>query len=157
MTKTSLRYVKQKTENDCGVAALAMACDLKYEQVANSLVVGDGNGIRVSEAMGEEGMNDDLVKAFLLFNGWSWQEATRNIWMKGSFHPRHPWPPQPFASVHICFVEATKGWHYCVMDFDGSVRDPWKEERRSLGHADFKRVASVLGLYKIRRNYTEAA
>ena len=156
VTETTLRYIKQKSEIDCGIAALAMACDLKYEQVSDALILGDGNGIRVSEAMGKEGLNDDLVKAFLLFNGWAWQEATRNIWMKGGFHERRPWPPQPFAFTHICFVEATKGWHYCVMDFDGTVRDPWKEDRRSLRHPDYKRISSLLGIYKVSRKYTEA-
>jgi hypothetical protein len=38
--------------------------------------------------MGTEVLNDDLVKAFLSFNGWAWQEVTRNIWMKGGFPSR---------------------------------------------------------------------
>ena len=151
-----LRYVKQRTEIDCGVAALAMACDLDYEQVADGLVPGAGCLTRLSEAMGTEGCNDDLVKAWLRHSGWAWQEATRNVWSRGGFIPCSPWPPQPFAVTHVCFVEATKGWHYCVLDFDGSVRDPWKQERRSLDHPDYKRVSSVIGLFKVRRKLSEA-
>lgn len=153
----TLPYIKQRSGIDCGIAALAMACDLKYEQVADGLVTGGCGLIRLSESMGDEGLNDDLVKDWLRLAGWSWQEVARNLWQRGGFVPRHPWPPQPFAVCHICFVEATSGWHYCVLDFDGSVRDPWKKERRSLAHPDYKRVGTVIGLFKVRRKLSEAA
>lgn len=152
----SRSYIKQRSEIDCAIAALAMACELSYERTAAGLVIAQGLTIQLAEAVQPEGANDDIVKAWLRHNGWAWQEATRNVWMKGAYLPLHPWPPSPFASTHVCFVEATKGWHYCVMDFDGSVRDPWNEERRSLVHTDYKRVSSVLGLYKVSRKYTEA-
>ena len=141
-----LKYIKQRNEIDCGVAALAMACGLTYDDVGRELL----------PALGEEGANDDLVKDWLWRNGWAWQEVTRNVWRNGKFNPRHPWPPSPFASTHICFVEATKGWHYCVLDFDGRVYDPWKEERQSLDHQDYKRVSHVIGLFKIGQRRTAA-
>lgn len=149
-----MRYVKQQSEIDCGIAALAMACDLSYEHVATGSLIGfDGMGMRLAEAIKPEGANDDLVKAWLRCNGWAWQEITRNIWMQGKFHPVFPWPPRPFASTHVCFVEATKGWHYCVLDFDGRVRDPFNKERQSLDHPDYKRVSSLLGLFRVRNNF----
>lgn len=152
-----LNYVGQRGDVDCGIAAIAMACDLKYEQVAEGLVTGPGCLIRLSEAMGNEGLNDDIVKDWLRLNGWAWQEVTRYVWQRGASLSRHHWPPSPFAVTHICFVEATRGWHYCVLDFDGTVRDPWKKERRSLDHPDYKRVGSLLGLFKVRRKLNEAA
>lgn len=151
-----LKHIKQRTENDCGSAALAMACRITYERAASSLVLAQpGLAMNLSEAIKGDAANDDIVKAWLRLNGWAWQEMTRNVWLHGSFCPRHPWPPAPFAATHICFVEATKGWHYCVMDFDGRVYDPWKEERQSLDHPDYKRVSQVLGLFKIGRKCTE--
>src|SRR5262245_7170942 len=101
MSRKNALYVKQRNEIDCGVAALAMACDLKYEQVADSLVTGGYGLIRLSKAMGTEGLNDDLVKDWLRLQGWAWQEMTPNVWRCGGFHPRHPWPPHPFAVRHI--------------------------------------------------------
>lgn len=151
------QYVKQRSAIDCGIAALAMACNRTYERVAEGLVTGGSGLIRLSEAMGTEGLNDDLAKDWLRLQGWSWQEVARNVWQRGGFHARRPWPPHPFATVHICFVEATKGWHYCVLDFDGSVRDPAAKERTSLAHPDYKRVGSVIGLFKVRRKLDEAA
>ena len=151
------RYIKQRNEIDCGIAALAMACDLDYETVARGLVTGPTGLTSLADAMGSEGLNDDLVKDWLRLNGWAWQEMAMNVWCRGAFAKRHPWPPQPFATVHVCFVEATKNWHYCVLDFDGSVRDPWVAERKSLDHPDYKRVASVIGLFKVKRKLDEAA
>lgn len=145
----SVKYIKQRGAHDCSIAALAMACDLSYDDAAAGLIVTDGTGMRLLEAIEPEGANDDIVKAWLRSNGWAWQEATRNLWRNGSFHPIHPWPPAPFALTHICFVEATAGWHYCVMDFAGRVYDPWSEERGSLSHPDYKRVSTILGLFKI--------
>lgn len=145
----SITYVKQRGDIDCSIAAIAMACDLSYEQAAAGLVVTDGTGMRLAEAIQPEGGNDDLTKAWLRCNGWAWQEVTRNLWRGSAFHPVHPWPPAPFANTHICFVEATAGWHYCVMDFVGRVFDPWNEARTTLSHPDYKRVATVLGLFKM--------
>lgn len=153
----AIRYVKQRSGIDCGIAALAMACAVDYETVANGLVSSGITSRRLSEAMGTEGLNDDLVKDWLRRHDWAWQEMARNVWQLGGFAPRHPWPPHPFASTHICFVEASSGWHYCTMDFDGRVYDPWKEDRHTLAHPDYKRVGSVIGLYKVQQKRTEAA
>ena len=131
-----LKYIKQRGENDCGIAALAMACRLSYQTVAATL------------QCDADGTNDTLIKDWLCRNGWAWQERTRNLWRGGKFEPVDPWPPKPFAPTHICFVEATKGWHYCVLDFDGRVYDPWKKERETLDHPDYKRVSAVTGLFK---------
>lgn len=137
----TLAYIKQRTAWDCGIAALAMACRLPYDRVAADLL---------PDATEEKGVNDTLVKDWLCRNDWAWQEVTRNLWKRNSFHPVHPWPPSPFANTHICFVEATCGWHYCALDFDGRVYDPHSEDRHSLDHPDYKRVSSVIGLFKIR-------
>lgn len=117
-----------------------MACRISYDDVAADLLC---------LVTAEKGINDTLLKHWLWRNDWAWQEITRNLWQGGEFIPIHPWPPRPFASTHICFVEATCGWHYCVLDFDGRVYDPWQEYRTSLDHSDYKRVASVIGLFKI--------
>lgn len=137
-----LKYIAQRGESDCGIAALAMACRMTYEEIKRDL----------GQYLGDEGLNDSLIKHWLIKNDWAWQEKTRNLWRGGKFEPVHPWPPYPFAPTHICFVEATKNWHYCVLDFEGRVYDPWNRERGTLDHPDYKRVASVIGLFKLRGN-----
>jgi hypothetical protein len=141
-----LKYIKQRGEHDCGIAAIAMACHVSYERVE----------VDLAHCLTDGGLNDTLVKDWLRRHDWAWQEVSRNLWKGNKFVPVHPWPPAPFASTHICFVEATRDWHYCVMDFEGRVYDPWNENRQTLDHPDYKRIASVLGLFRLK-NRTEAS
>lgn len=142
-----MKYVAQRESWDCGIAALAMATGESYERVYDDL----------RASAGPEGINDDLTKDWLFRNDWAWQERTRNVWKGGSYHPHVVWPPRPFANTHICFVEATAGWHYCVLDFEGRVLDPFKQSRQSLADPDYKRVASVLGLFRINQRRDEVS
>jgi hypothetical protein len=138
-------YIAQRTPWDCGICSLAMACGPSYEAVFADL--GEA-------AAKHEGINDDQIDRWLCAHDWAWQTVARNRWTGEKFEPVSPWPPSPFAPVHICFVEATIARHYCVMTFEGRVLDPFNPERQTLSHPDYKRVGTVRGLYKIR--YTEA-
>lgn len=137
-----LKYVKQRADHDCGIAAIAMACFADYDAVAAELLpdVEHGNGI-----------NDLHMKDWLWRNGWAWQEVSQNHPKGGKYVRRHPWPPSPFASTHIVLLEATRDYHFVVLDFDGRVYDPWKQERDNLSHPDYKSISWVLGLWKIGR------
>jgi len=132
-------YIRQRHDWDCGIAAIAMAADVPYEQVLADLVP-DGT---------ERGLNELHVHDWLHRNGWAWQQISRNRPSCGKYVPRDPWPPAPFAPSHIAQVEATQGWHFTVMDGSGRVLDPWNEARDTLEHSDYGQVTWVLGLFKV--------
>ena len=133
----TIERIQQRAGNDCGIAALAMACGVPYESVQHLL------------ALGLDGINDLHIKDWLIANGWAWQEIFLNRPVRGSYEPREFWPPKPFAPSHIAMVEATMGWHYTVMDGAGEVFDPFNADRKSLTHPDYKRISSLLGLWPI--------
>lgn len=137
---TQVAYIPQRFDCDCGVAALAMATFTDYETVAATM----------NHDTEKTGVNDLHLKAWLVREGWAWQEIFRNYPKNGSYEKREPWPPAPFAETHIVQVEATRGAHFTVMDGRGSVFDPWNVNRNNLMHPDYKSVHWVMGLWKVR-------
>ena len=134
-------YVKQRHKNDCGVAALAMAVNQPYEVIETALgAVADLT----------QGLNDLHLKYWLEQNGWAWVEVFINYPRRGKYVQRAVWPPKPFAPVHIVLLQATRDWHYVVLDGDGTLYDPWDESRDSLSHPDYKMISCVIGLWKVR-------
>lgn len=134
-----MKYIAQRGPNDCGFATLAMAVGVDYERIAKDL----------TPDMGDRGINDLHLKQWLIENGWAWQEVFLNYPRAGKYVQREPWPPRPFAPTHIVLLEATRDWHFVAMNSDGEVFDPWKQERKSLAHPDYKRISWVMGLWHI--------
>lgn len=60
---------------------------------------------------------------------------------------RAEWPPAPFAPIHMCSAQVPTGWHAFVMLADGSVLDPFKRERTTIEHPDYREVSQVLGVW----------
>lgn len=133
-----IERIQQRRSNDCGIAALAMACGVPYEAVQH--VFKDGSG---------DGVNDLDLKNWMIENGWAWQEVFPMRRKGGKYVPREVWPPKPFAPSHIITVQATRDWHFTVMDAAGEVFDPWTPDRKSLDHPDYKSVNCVLGLWRV--------
>lgn len=131
--------ISQRRDNDCGVAALAMACGVDYDAILPIL----------SEYWSDKGINDLHVKDWLINNGWAWQEVTMFHPVKGKYEKHDPWPPRPFAPSHIAQVIVAPGAHFTVMDSSGEVFDPWNAARKTLDHADYKQVNWVMGLWRV--------
>lgn len=127
-----IEYVKQRDDWDCGVAVLAMVSGLTYEQVLDDF---NGKGI---EGVGIGGV---LFDWWFVKHGVATQGKTPEL--------DDPWPPEPWAPVHIAYVRATQGAHVCVMDCQGRVFDPFDIKRRTLTHKDYKRVRGVIGIWDI--------
>lgn len=114
-----MKYIAQKSDWDCGVAALAMAVEESYDTILNDICGPSGFPL-----------NELYVYDWCLKNGWAWQLMYVNRPRHESEKPegeyssgycrRDPWPPKPFAPSHICMVEATRGWHFCAMDGAGA-------------------------------------
>lgn len=136
-----IERIQQRGPNDCGIAAIAMACGVPYEDVLPLLNKGSGGGI-----------NETDMYDWMLANGWAWQLVYRNQRLEhGKYQQREPWPPQPFAPAHIVMVRATQDWHFTVMDGAGRVFDPWTDDRKSLDHPDYRDISWVMGVWKIRK------
>lgn len=133
-----IERIQQKGQNDCGIAALAMACGVPYETVEPLLLRGSGDGV-----------NEPDLYEWLRENGWAWQIVYQNFRALGKYHKRDPWPPEPFAPSHILMVRATRAWHFTVMDKTGRVFDPWTADRTALDHPDYNEISWVMGLWPV--------
>lgn len=140
----NIERIQQRGPNDCGIAAIAMACGVPYDDVLPLLKKGSGGGI-----------NETDMYDWMLANGWAWQLVYKNQRIEqGKYQPREPWPPQPFAPSHIVMVRATQDWHFTVMDGDGRVFDPWTDDRKSLDHPDYRDISWVMGLWPVAPQVT---
>lgn len=133
-----IERIQQRGPNDCGIAALAMACDVPYDAVLPLLEQSSGGGI-----------NETDLYDWLANNGWAWQlKYVNHRVARGAYEKRNPWPPKPFAPSHIAQVLASQGWHFTVMDGLGNVFDPWTKDRKSLDHPDYREISWVMGLWR---------
>lgn len=126
-----VQFIKQRNDWDCAICCLAMVSGLSYETV-----LADFDGIKIENV----GVWGTLLDDWFIKRGFASQVV----------HAEPPTGWAPWAPVHIAFVQATKGSHVCVMDYQGRVFDPWDVARRTLTHRDYKSVRGVMGLWNIR-------
>jgi len=139
------QYIKQRYDWDCGIAALAMALNVVYE-AANRML-----------GMPLTGIHEEHLFQALIENGYAYQRKYENYSLpampqvhgRDNYKKRVPWPCEPFAPAHIVMLQATRDWHFVVMDKSGHVYDPWNEKRETLADPDYKKVSWVLGIWKV--------
>lgn len=138
-----MKLVRQKHARGCGVAALAMLTGDDYDAVAVYFrgIDLDAKGLYLC------GLDDYLVD-----RGYAIARKKRYLGFFGGdgAPPREPWPPAPFADVHLCEVEVYEKapvYHFVVMLRDGAVLDPLADGPRRL--SDYHRVNSVAGVYRV--------
>lgn len=130
-------YVRQTHSRGCGPAALAMITGVPYKQVCADF------GLDFDK----EGIDYRRLDAWLIDKGWSLARLYPNDYR---YQPRQPWPPLPFAWLHICNVEVAENspvHHFVVMLNSGSCLDPLCDERKRL--SDYYKVYNVAGVYKL--------
>lgn len=120
-----MAFVKQKNKLDCGVAALAMLCDVSYED-ANRAIPWRREGIlngTTTTQLREGGINlsyetestpQDRLKVVRAPKGWAGKKVGPEIW---SFIPNNSLVkvPHPLGRGH--------GWHWVVWR-KGKIYDP---------------------------------
>lgn len=136
-----IEYVPQKHDWGCGAAALAMVLGKSYDEVYEELRP------RIED---KHGIHELTIAALLINAGYVWQMRYKTILDGRAEAVERLWPPEPFAPVHIVQVFATKSYHFVVMDSVGDILDPWREERRTLDHPDYKTIGWIMGLWKIQ-------
>ena len=137
-----VHHVRQKHAWGCGIACLAMVTGDSYDDIY-ALVRSYIEGCEDSR----KGIHEYHLRDYLNLRGFAYQQvphfsALENI-------KREPWPPKPWAPVHIVQVFAGS-YHFVVMDEVGRVFDPNAEVRTRLDHPDYRDIYYVLGLWKVR-------
>jgi hypothetical protein len=121
--------VRQGHANGCALAALAMVTGQTYDEVVTDFTERwPGEPLNLDE----RGLYHGDTEWYLAINGYGWKHD--------------PWPPQPFAPVHIAAVRQPSGnQHYVVLTGDGTVLDPLDDQPKSL--ASWERVNNVMGIW----------
>ena len=141
MPHAAIRHVHQPDNHSCVVACLAMVTGLSFAAVRREL------GRHVCPSCG---VTDKVFYAFLANHGYAVQRiARKNAYRTGK---RHPWPPVPFADVHVASVKTTgyqKAAHAVVWFRDGRVFDP--ELRAPVTIEIYAKVIDVVGIHRVNR------
>lgn len=143
------RMVMQEHPNGCGIACLAMVTGLGYAQVRDTLT----EFLPRERDYGEEGIHHGIAEWLLGRLGYAWRTLYAG-------HLHDPWPPEPFAPVHIAQVRQPSGnTHYVVVTNDGIVFDPldgehkrladWDGRSGSVSNPKFSGVNNVMGIWRV--------
>lgn len=115
-----MRLVRQKHAWGCAIACAAMILGVEYDDVVQTL---SPSSVAELEAGKSCGFYIDLFledRSYALCHRWEKRSAP-------------PWPPTPFADLHIASVlycEGAPGAHQVVVLRDGTVLDPLHDEPR---------------------------
>lgn len=137
----AVRYVAQPNGYGCSIACVAMVVGMTYEQTETWFLA---RGL-ARERM-KRGLWDGIWLEALGRLGFSYVQRYRCNPLTNS--PRDEWPCAPFAPIHICTADVVAGHHAIVMLADGTVLDPFKSERTSLAHADYRQIDQIIGVYQ---------
>ncbi len=133
-----LRYVRAKVTNSCVIACLAMVTGESFARVRRGL-------LEFWQDEGQfQGIGDNVFDEYLGQRGFAMQYIRHEY--KPRFQLRAPWPPAPWAPIHVCDV-FDQGLHAVVMRADGRIMDPSDRKRRAL--AEYHRVFGVCGVWKV--------
>lgn len=135
-------YVAQPNGYGCAIACAAMVVGKTYDEMESWLLE---QGL--SRERMERGAHEGIWLEMLARHGFAYV----NRWRCDPFHnrcDRPVWPPEPFAPIHIFCADVTVGHHASVMLADGSVLDPFKRERTSLAHPDYRQIHQVVGIWR---------
>ena len=139
--RAEIALIRQEHDYGCGLASLAMATGKSYDEVRSFFLAEWPGGTQKPEDWLESrGIHHGLVEWFLARHGFVWR-VVYSGWEE------HPWPPAPFAPVHIAqVIQPSRNTHYVVMLNDGRVLDPLSG---TLGLAldNWERVNNVMGIW----------
>ena len=132
--------VRQQHDYGCGIAALAMIADRSYDEVREWLLGNwPGGSQRPEDWLTAHGIHKGIADWYLAQHDYVWRT------LYGGWK-LDPWPPEPFAPVHLaCVRQPSNNNHYVVMRADGVVLDPLADGPRSL--ADWPQVYNVQGIW----------
>jgi hypothetical protein len=126
-------WVPQEDSRGCCVACIAMVTGKTYQEVKAWFEM-DFN---------DRGTSQHGIEEYLVEHGYTWARKTL---YRHNNQQRTPWPPEPFADVHICEVAGTSS-HAVVLLRDGTVLDPLTPEPKRL--TDYEKVYYVAAITRL--------
>ena len=135
---SAVRYVAQPNDYGCAIACCAMVLGKTYEETEADLKARGFKGGSIYESIWEQYLHE---------YGFAMTRKYRHDCIANK--TRDEWPPEPWAPIHIVLLQATAGFHAVVMLADGTVLDPFKRERDTLRHPDYRAVDFVMGFHRI--------
>jgi hypothetical protein len=132
--------VRQEHDYGCGIASLAMVTGDTYDNVRGWLLANWPGGTQTpDEWLTKRGIHKGIADYYLAAHGYVWRTVYSG-WKLA------PWPPEPFAPVHLaCVQQPSNNSHYVVMRSDGAVLDPLDGEHKRL--TDWPSVYNVQGIW----------
>lgn len=142
---TPVALVRQAHDYGCGIASLAMVTGQTYDEVRTWLLAhwpgGQGGDTPAEDWLVKRGIYSGIADYYLGRHGYVWRKVYSG-WQQ------HPWPPEPFAPVHLVMVrQPSNNSHYVVMRADGVVLDPLADEPKTL--AGWPAVDNVQGIWRL--------
>ena len=132
-----LARVQQEEPQGCAIACVAMVLGVTYTEARR----------RCTPGAGPTGLMTHFVADAVLGEAGF---AIRRIYRVGPGNvPCTPWPPAPFAPLHLAEAMTSQGGHAAVMLADGAILDPWDASRTRLDHPDYLAVHHVAGLWRV--------
>jgi len=134
-----VEWVRQEDALGCLVACIAMIAGVSYAEARSTLP-----GFSADKCADEyyavqwlKGRGFDLIRTWEYFKPYGSKKP-----------PSEPWPPLPFAELHLCSVMAGgRLAHAVIMLGDGTVIDPATPEPRKL--SDYSDVYQVSAIVRI--------
>lgn len=133
-----IRYVAQEDADGCSVATVAMILDVSYDEAKLLLTI----------PFSKKRLCEIEIDAALFDAGFATQRRYHFDPVKQE--KRAVWPPAPFAPMHWALVVATQGAHAVAMDSEGLVYDPFRRERSTLQHPDYREIHHVTGVWRVK-------
>lgn len=135
--------VLQKHDYGCGIASLAMLTGDTYDGIRAWILDHWQNQIMGHESndswLTKSGVTGPVLDWFLAQHGYVWRKVY------SGWRP-DPWPPAPFAPVHVAQVVQPSGMaHFVVVTETGDVLDPASGAPRSL--TDWQQINYVQGVW----------
>lgn len=130
-----IAHVRQEEAYGCAIACCAMVRGVSYAEVAATFGSPD------------RGFTHDVWQEYLARHGFALQHLYRVDQLTRA--SRKTWPLPPWADLHVCSVDAGRGFgsHLVVLLGDGTVLDPATDAARRLD--DYAGVAFMVAVYNV--------
>lgn len=131
--------VRQEHPWGCGLACLAMLLGVEYSALFKTRYA----HINFETSVG---ISNFLMAEELTELGFAYSKLWR---FKSGNIERTPWPPQPWADVHLIMIELQcRKSHWALWLRDGRVFDPYYGET-DMQNPNYKSIQQISGIYKV--------
>ncbi len=140
-----MKRIQQKHRYGCGPACLSMISGIPYDDI-------------IAEIGGDFSENRGITHCFMddwLFNhGFSVSRIYKYYQRSDESHEnlvRDPWPPKPWADIHLVQLQLVGGAHFVLWLNDGRVLDPNRDDSPTLSDKCYVEINQIAGIHPFGR------